>query len=89
MDKSDIDGAIEACRKVLEIDAKDPRSYHCLGSIAMEQQRYVDAIRAYQRGIERRPHDSGLWYGLGTAYEAYGMYKPAAEAFDMSSRLTQ
>jgi tetratricopeptide (TPR) repeat protein len=89
MDKSDIDGAIEACRKVLEIDANDPRSYHCLGSIAMEQQRYVDAIRAYQRGIERRPRDSGLWYGLGSAYEAYGMFKPAAEAFDMSSRLTQ
>src|SRR5262249_14265085 len=33
MDRQEIDGAIEACRKVMEIDPRDARSYHCLGSI--------------------------------------------------------
>jgi len=89
LDRQEIDRAIEACRKVMEVDAADARSYHCLGSIFLEQRRNVEAIRAYQRGLERRPRDRGLWYGLGTAYEAYGMYKPAAEAFDMASRLTK
>jgi protein O-mannosyl-transferase len=89
MDKGDSDKAATACTKITELDPREARGHNCLGLIFLEKNDAPNAIRAYQRGVIHAPLDSGLWYGLGLAYEKSGMYREASEAFDRSSQLTK
>lgn len=89
MDRKEIDEAIEVCTKFTEIDRRDPRGYTCLGILFLEQHRAADAVRTYQRGVFYVPRDSGLWYGLGVAYQENQMYREAGDAFEQSARLTR
>ena len=89
MDKGEPDKAAEACAKMTGIDPTDARGYNCLGILLLEQNRIPDAVRMYQRGVIHAPQDSGLWYGLGLAYEQNRMYKEAADAFERSGRLAR
>ena len=89
MDRGELDQAKQACSRITEIDRRDARGYNCLGIILLEQKTIQDALRAYQRGIINVPNDSGLWYGLGLAYQENGMYREASDAFDRSSRLAK
>jgi tetratricopeptide (TPR) repeat protein len=89
MDKGETDKATEACTKLTQIDAHDARGYNCLGILLLEQNRIPDAIRTYQRGVLHIPRDSGLWYGLGLAYQENRMYREAGDAFERAGKLTQ
>jgi tetratricopeptide (TPR) repeat protein len=88
MEKEEMEAAAETCRKLMEIDPNDARSYHCLGSLLMDLQRSMEAIRTYQKGLTRMPREAELWYGLGLAYEKYGMYSAAGKAFETFRELT-
>jgi tetratricopeptide (TPR) repeat protein len=86
LEKDEIAKATEACAKLVEIDPDDHRGYDCLGTLLMEQKRLPEAVRLYETGVSRIPHDSELWYSLGGAYEREGRYKEAGDAFERASR---
>jgi protein O-mannosyl-transferase len=88
LDKNDIVGAADSCRKLIEIDPGDRRGYDCLGTLLLEQNRVLDAVRIYKQGVERNSKDGELWYGLGVAYQKAGMRREAMDAFSTASRIT-
>lgn len=89
MDKHEYDKAMEACAKMTAVDSTDARGYNCQGILLLEQNRVPDAVGIYQKGVLHAPQNSGLWYGLGLAYEQNRMYKEAADAFEIAGRLTK
>jgi Tfp pilus assembly protein PilF len=89
MDKGEREQAMASCNKITEIDRDDARGYNCLGILLLEQNRIPEALQIYQRGVIHVPQDSGLWYGLGLAYEQNRMYREAGDAFERASKLTR
>jgi len=89
MDKGERGQAMASCNKITEIDRDDARGYNCLGILLLEQNRIPEALQMYQRGVIHVPQDSGLWYGLGLAYQENGMYREAGDAFERSGKLTR
>jgi Tfp pilus assembly protein PilF len=87
LDKEEIGKATEACARLVEIDPDDRRGYDCLGTLLMEQKRFSEAVRLYQKAVNRITQDGDIWYGLGVAYENSGMYKEAGDAFERAGRL--
>jgi protein O-mannosyl-transferase len=87
--KQDLPNSAAACRKLMELEPDNRRSYQCLGSLLMYQQKFSEALNVYHEGAKRFPENATLWYGLGTAYEEMGRYKDAEEAYAKSSSLAQ
>ncbi len=81
--------ATAACRKLLELEPDNARSYICLGSLLMHQGQFGDAMKIYYNGVSRFPENGTLWYGLGTAYEELGLYKEAQLSYERSSLIAQ
>ncbi|HEY1267707.1 MAG TPA: tetratricopeptide repeat protein [Candidatus Binatia bacterium] len=81
--------ATAACRKLLELERENSRSYVCLGSLLMHQGMFSDAMKIYYNGVTRFPENGTLRYGLGTAYEELGLYKEAQHSYEISSQLAQ
>ncbi|GEM_PF-1396129 len=86
-EKKQLPEATAACRRLLELERDNPRSYICLGSLLMYQQLFGDAMKVYYNGVSRFPDNGTLWYGLGTAYEELGLFKEAQFSYERSSRL--
>jgi len=87
--KNALPEAAAACRKLMELEPKNRRSYQCLGSLLMHQQLFAQALKIYYAGVTRFPQNPTLWYGLGTAYEELGRYNEAEEAYSKSAALGQ
>jgi protein O-mannosyl-transferase len=87
--KDELTAAAESCKKLLELEPDNRRSYQCLGSLLMHQQLFAQALKIYYAGVSRFPENGTLWYGLGTAYEELGRYKEAQDAYAKSSALQE
>ena len=88
-ERKELPQATAACRKFLELEPNDARSYICLGGLLMHQSHFADAMQTYYQGVARFPTNSALWYGLGTAYEELGLYKEAQLSYEKSNKLAQ
>jgi tetratricopeptide (TPR) repeat protein len=87
--RKELPEATEACKKLLEFEPDERRSYVCLGSLLMHQALFGEAMKIYSDGVVRFAEDSDLWYGLGTAYEELGRYKDAEGAYARSGSLAR
>jgi tetratricopeptide (TPR) repeat protein len=86
---NDLAAAAAACRKLMQLEPENRRSYLCLGSLLMHQQLFAEAQNVYSTGVSRFPENATLWYGLGTAFEELHRYKEAEEAYAKSSSLAK
>src|SRR5262249_27499708 len=87
--KNRLPEATAACRKLLELERDASRGYLCLASLLMHQEMFGEAMKVYYNGVSRFPENGTMWYGLGTAYEALGLFKEAQRSYERSSQLTQ
>jgi Tfp pilus assembly protein PilF len=85
--KEDIANAMTACAQLVKIDNGDRRGYDCLGTLLIDQNRFVDAVKLYEQGIAQIPEDGELWQSLGTAYQKAGRDAEANQAFAKASLL--
>ena len=58
-----------------------PADYALTAALLAQQQRYAEAIRAYQSALAVEPHKGGWLLGLGLAYEASGQREAARVAY--------
>lgn len=65
-------------------DAGSPLNVIYSAEEYMEQERWDDAISAYQRVLEMNPHQPTILNGLGIAYFRKGLYPEAARLFSQS-----
>jgi len=79
--QGDIDGAIEAYRKQIEVKPDHPWAWNGLG-IALAEQGDIDgAIKAYRKQIEIKPDHEHAWNGLGIALAEQGDIDGAIKAY--------
>ena len=74
------DDAIEAFRRVLQIDPDDAGSRVHLAQIHLGEQQYADAIRLFEEALRIEPFNATAAYGLGTALTRAGEREKGAEA---------
>ncbi|MCC3408215.1 MAG: tetratricopeptide repeat protein [Microcoleus sp. PH2017_10_PVI_O_A] len=82
----DLEGAIAAYKKALEIDSKFKIAWLMMGVPLNDLGRYIEAIAAYEKALEIDPKSHLAWNGLGNALyplnrnsEAIAAYEKALE----------
>lgn len=78
----DLEGAIAAYEKALEIDPKYRPAWHWLGATLNDLGRNSEAIAAYDKALEIDPKSHKAWNNLGNALNDLGRYSEAIAAFD-------
>ncbi len=82
--RGELDAAVGAFQRAIEIDAKDTDSHYQLGRIAREQGRLNEAIQHFERVVQLEPTHSQheIWRETALVYYAAGQYQDALEMFD-------
>ncbi|MEG4542470.1 CHAT domain-containing protein [Microcoleus sp. Aus8_D2] len=78
----DLQGAIAAYDKALEIDPKYHWAWHWLGATLRDLDRDSEAIAAYEKALEIDPKYHHAWNGLGNALNDLGRYSEAIAAYE-------
>ena len=63
--------------------------YFTLGNLMMQEQKYTDAIKAYESAVKLDPTFSEAWNHLAICYQDTGQTKKAVEAFKKYKTITQ
>jgi len=63
--------------------------YFTLGNLMMQEQKYTDAIKAYESAVKLDPTFSEAWNHLAICYQDTGQSKKAVEAFKKYKMITQ
>ena len=79
--QGDIDSAIEAFRKQIEIKPDHEWAWNNLGIALGKQGDIDDAIEAYRKQIEIKPDDEGAWNNLGIVLGKQGDIDGAIKAY--------
>ncbi|HJX26668.1 MAG TPA: tetratricopeptide repeat protein [Thermoanaerobaculia bacterium] len=83
----DPDGAIEAYRRALEIDAALPDVHLNIGRLLHEKGELAEAEHHYRRALELRPDEAVAAFNLGVALQDQERYAEAAEAYEATLAL--
>jgi predicted O-linked N-acetylglucosamine transferase (SPINDLY family) len=70
-----------ALTRALELDPRHPDARFHLGNLYREQQRFSEAITAYEAVLARAPHHPGVQTNLGLALEGAGESERALAAY--------
>lgn len=76
-----LEGAIQAYQKALEIEPSYADVYLSLGHVYVRQQKDQEAIKALKEAVRFNPEMDEAYYGLGLGYFRLGKMKEAAQAF--------
>lgn len=83
----DPDGAIEAYRHALEIDANLPDVHLNIGRLLHEKGELAEAEHHYRLALELRPDEAVAAFNLGVALQDLERYTEAAEAYEATLAL--
>jgi tetratricopeptide (TPR) repeat protein/CHAT domain-containing protein len=78
----DLQGAIAAFEKALEIDPKNDLAWNGLGATLGDLGRNSEAIAAYDKALEIDPKNDLAWNGLGATLNDFGRYSEAIAAYE-------
>jgi tetratricopeptide (TPR) repeat protein len=81
MRKGDLDNAMAAFRKAIEINGRYLPAHAALGSALMAKGEPVEAVLWLREAVKLPGSDSALWYNLGKAHANLGEDREAAAAF--------
>ncbi len=73
--------AVEAAKKLIELNPKDEQSFYNLGFMYQKMQNYPEAIAAFRKAIEVKPAYDMAWFQIGYCYYMQKNYAEAAKAF--------
>lgn len=83
----ELDSAITAYKKVIEINPKHFLSYHKIANILREQNKYDQAVTTYRQAIEINPDFSWSHYHLATILEKQEKSEEAIAAYQRAIEL--
>ena len=85
--KGEIDEALTAFQRALDMDAAFAPAYARLSSIALQQNDLKNAVEYLQRALEIRPNFAAGHYQLGSIYHKQGAVEKAIESFEAALTL--
>ncbi len=81
-------GLAEACyRQVLSLDANDVNALHLLGVVALQSNKFEDAIRLIKSAASKRPREFPILVNLGAAFRAAGQNAEAVKIYETAIKL--
>jgi hypothetical protein len=81
--------AVDAFRRVTEIDPNDADTWYFLGSTCAQLKQFPEAIAAFEHALKLDPHHASSEFGLARAYQQSGQADPAHEAMKKFQYITQ
>lgn len=81
------DEVLSNCDKALELCTSDPRIYCLQGNTFLKQDKYRDALTAYDNALQIQPDIVDAWKGIGVAAVKIPDYDKAVNAFEKAHRL--
>ena len=75
------DKAIDAARKVMELDPKNHIAIYNLGVMYQKLKRYDEAIATFQQSLTIKPDFENAWYSIGRCTSDQKKYRESIEAF--------
>jgi tetratricopeptide (TPR) repeat protein len=72
VETKDLESAKDAILRAIKHAPDDYKNHFTLGSIAMYQSEYMEALGAYQKALERNPKNPDVHVGLGLAFVHLG-----------------
>jgi hypothetical protein len=84
MVRGDLEAAIDAYHRALELNPKFAMTYSKIGQAYYKKKDYDKAIRYYKTALDLDPKQTETLYRLGKAYGDSGMMIQAAVAFDLA-----
>ena len=85
--KGEIDEALTAFQRTLDMDAAYAPAYARLSAIALQQNDLETAVEYLQRALEIRPNFAAGHYQLGSIYHKQGEIEKAIESFEAALTL--
>ena len=85
--KGEINEALTAFQRTLDMDAAFAPAYARLSAIALQQNDLKNAVEYLQRALEIRPNFAAGHYQLGSIYHKQGKIEKAIEAFEAALTL--
>jgi len=82
-----IEEALAALRKAVELDANFTEAHALLAEIYMRRERYTEAIPAFERVLASRAEDDATLYNLGYAYWKANRFEESAEALQRAIKV--
>ena len=79
--------AIEAAKKVVELNPKNEQAYYNLGFLHQKVQNYGEAIAAFRQAIEVKPEYDLAWFQIGYCYYVQKKYTEALKPFQKNVEL--
>lgn len=79
--------ALEAFRKALELDPKQPVALHYLSGYFLDNRNYDDAVPLLETQARLFPTQAGPQLSLGVAYRGQGRYEDAIKCYNEALRL--
>ena len=74
-------------RRAVQITPHFFDGWQLLGELLLEQQKYAEAIKSYQKSVKLKPDNTYAWAGLGNAFSRSMQPEQGAEAFAKSLAL--
>ena len=86
-DEGDLDGAVTAYRKSIELQPDSAEVHLSLGLVYLKLEKNKDAAKAFKDSVRLQPDVAEGQYGLGLAYFRLARHKDAADAFKRATIL--
>ncbi len=82
------DKAVEAARKVIEINPTNELAVFNLGIMFMKLEKYDDAVKAFRDALALKPDYASALYNIGYSYSLAKKWKESVEGFQKYVELT-
>ena len=82
-------GAVDAFRRVTEIDPNDADTWYFLGASLAQLKQYPQAIEAFQHALKLNPLHASAEFGIARAYQQSGNSAQARENLTRFQHITQ
>jgi len=86
--QGEIEGAIQAFQKELEVNPNNATAWNNLGFIYYQQQRWEESVAACQKAVALKSDYAEAYWNLSFAYEQTGQYVEAAAAIEKGIELS-
>lgn len=87
IEAGDVEGGLEAFRRIAEANPDTPEVYNNLGAICAAMGRHDEAEEAFGRATDLTPHAPNPWYNRGLMRFQSGNYLGALEDFQKAGEL--
>lgn len=81
MRKDQVDGAIELCKKAIELDSHHVESYYIMGNANKMKEDFDNAINSYKKAVELNRNHADSWNGMGLAQASKKDFNNAIESY--------